>query len=157
MDKQKITLLREKLRKLELEMDWRFKSDDSCCGITLAQCSILLELFNKENTSIVELASALRLDTSTLSRTVDNMVNNGLVKRVLNEEDRRYVSVTLTEHGKAMGDAINSIYDTYYEKIFEHIPEKKHQQVIDSLFTFFEAVEKCSSENSCCRVRKNNS
>ena len=78
MDIKKIRLLREKLRQLERELDDRFRSDSGCCGLTLAQCHTLLEIGNKGEISLVELASRLSLDTSTLSRTINGLVILGL-------------------------------------------------------------------------------
>src|SRR5512133_88549 len=96
MDVGTIRNFREKLRQLEREIGWQLKSDTECCGVTLAQCHILLEIGKSGEMSIVDLASTLGLDTSTLSRHVNGMVNIGLVDRVLNARDRRFVSISLT-------------------------------------------------------------
>jgi DNA-binding MarR family transcriptional regulator len=100
MNIETIRNFREKLRQLEREIGWQLKSDTECCGITLAQCHIILEIGNNGETSVVDLANALGLDTSTLSRHINGMVNVGLVDRVLNPKDRRYVSITLTDQGR---------------------------------------------------------
>ncbi len=44
-------------------------------GISLAQCHTLLEIEKSHEISISELANTLSLDKSTVSRTVDGLVN----------------------------------------------------------------------------------
>lgn len=153
MDIQNIRFLREKLRQLELEMGWRFKEDTECCGVTLSQCHTLIELGKRGELSIVDLAAAMGLDTSTLSRTINGMVNIGLVNRILNPNDRRYVLVTLTEHGKNLYEHIENIYNNYYSKVFEFIPEEKHQQVLESFLLVADAVRKYRDVYECCECK----
>ncbi len=93
VDTETIRLFREKVRQVQRELGWSQKNDIQCCGVTMAQCHALLEIGSRDEISIVELAGLLGVDTSTLSRTVDNMVKGGLVDRLLNPQDRRYVSL----------------------------------------------------------------
>ena len=156
MDIEKIRHFRKKLRQFELEISGVLKNDRGCCGVTLPQCHILLEIGKKEEMSIVELSSALGLDTSTLSRTIDGMVRIGLVSRKLNPADRRYVSITLAQQGKAVYDSIENTYNNYFSKLFEFIPEEKQKQVVESFVLFADAVKKCKEENQGCGDRKKN-
>jgi len=57
----------EKLRQLEREIGWQLESDTECCGVTLTQCHIILEIGKTGESSVVDLATVLGLDTSTLS------------------------------------------------------------------------------------------
>jgi DNA-binding MarR family transcriptional regulator len=131
MDLETIQGFREKLRQLEREIGWQLKRDTECCGVTLAQCHIILEIGKNGETSIVDLSTTLGLDASTLSRHINGMVNVGLVDRVLNPKDRRYVSITLTTQGQKVYQSIEDICNTKYAKVFEFIPREKHQQVLE--------------------------
>lgn len=153
MDVEKIRHFRKKLRQFELEIGEVLKNDKGCCGITLPQCHTLLEIGKKEEMSIVELASALGLDTSTLSRTIDGLVGKRLVSRKLNPADRRYVSITLTNQGKTVYDSIENLYNNYFSKLFDFIPEEKQQQVVESFILFSNAIKKCKEENQGQRDR----
>ncbi len=124
---------RDLIRKLQRHLGGHWKSDAACCGITAAQCHTLMEVGDKGEISLVELASILELDTSTLSRTVEGMVQNGLVERRPNLDDRRYLNLTLTEQGQNAYDNINHIFDRYYSELFKKIPAEKHDQVIESI------------------------
>ncbi len=150
MELEDIRYFREIMRRLQRNLSWQSKSDAVCCGITLAQCHVLMEIGKVSEISIVDLASILGLDKSTLSRTIDGMVETGLVERLPNPEDRRFLKLTLTEEGKNLFDSINCTFDQYYKDVFAAIPSEKHQQVTESLSLLARAIaEKSSSE--CCR------
>lgn len=100
MEKDKVKLLRQKLEQLEPVMSWRMKEEVVCCGITIAQRQVLTELSHASEMCLAQLANKLGLDSSTLSRTTNRMVEAELVDRVINACDRRYVSLVLTDKGK---------------------------------------------------------
>jgi len=142
MDVEKISSLRQKLRELELEIASLLKKDHTCFGLTLSQCHVLIEIGKKGETSIVELASTLKLDSSSLSRTIDGMVNMGNVERIQNPTDRRYVAISLTKKGQDLFVSIENSYNRFFKKLFDIIPEDKHTQILESLHLFSEAVQK---------------
>ena len=151
MDIKKIRLLREKLRQLERKLDDRFRSDSGCCGLTLAQCHTLLEIGNKGEISLVELASRLSLDTSTLSRTINGLVILGLVNRLANEKDRRYISISLTDQGRKVFDEIEKTFNDYFSSVLELIPVEKREVVVESISLFSDALRKYNDSAGCCR------
>ena len=156
MDAGFIGLFREKVRHMERELGWSQKADVQCCGVTMAQCHALLEIGCRDEVSIVELAGALGVDTSTLSRTIDAMVRSALVNRFLNPQDRRYVSLTLTEQGRAVFHTIETSFNAYVARVFEFIPEEKHAQVMESLILLTSALEQCGRTYPCCDDRADN-
>lgn len=147
---------REKLRQLEREIGWQLKSDTECCGVTLTQCHIIVEIGNADEASVIDLATVLGLDTSTLSRHINGMVNVGLANRVLNPKDRRYVSITLTEQGQKVYQSIEDICNTKYVKVFESIPQERHQQVLEGFNLLVDAIvgaKKTEAAFGCCQDR----
>lgn len=142
METEKIMLFRKKLRQLQIKLDELLKLDGSCCGVSLSQCYTLLEIGNKKQLSMKELASEMGLDTSTLSRTIDGLVNIGLVDRVQNSDDRRYVTITLTKQGESIYNSIQEYYNIYFMSLFKLMPEEKHQQVIESFILFSDALQR---------------
>jgi DNA-binding MarR family transcriptional regulator len=152
MDIDTVKGFREKLRQLEREIVRQLKDDTECCGVTLAQCHIIVEIGNSKETSVVDLSTILGLDTSTLSRHINGMVNLGLVDRVLNPKDRRYVSITLTDQGRKAYQAIEDICNTKYTKLFELIPKAKHKQVLEGFYLLVDAVVATGKQDGlgCC-------
>ncbi len=149
MNEQEIRLIREKMLQLQRNLGGQLKSDAKCCGITVAQCHALMEVGAKGEMSLIELAGSLGLDNSTLSRTIDGMVQAGLVKRYANSQDRRYVAISLSRKGLALYDNIDRTFNEYFAGIFELIPEDKREQILESFTLLTEAVSKLGSLDSC--------
>ena len=140
--------LRELLRVLIRNLDVLEKGESSCCGVTVAQCHAIVEIGRAGEISLNALAELLVLDKSTMSRTINNLVEMELVIREMHRSDRRYVSIRLTEDGNKHFEVIEAGMKLYYENIFRSIPEDKRSQVIESL----ELVVRAAKENKCCPV-----
>lgn len=147
MENQGSNYLRELIRVLVRNLGILEKSDASCCGVTISQCHAIVEIGRSGEISLNELAELLVLDKSTMSRTINKLVEDGLVIRELDPEDRRYVKIKLTDKGVKIFKNIEESMDRYYKAIFNSIPEEKKEQVLDSLKLLIEAVNK----NKCCR------
>ena len=152
MEKQMIRIFRKSLRTFERLVDIQEKA---CChGISLPHCHVLLEIEEKGRATTGQLAKALNLDKSTLSRTIDGLVRDGQLERLPNPSDRRYVPLSLTEKGRATCDAINRSSDDYYARALERIPGKKAEQVINNFDALVQAFQEYASrhetEAECC-------
>ncbi|MEL7648449.1 MAG: MarR family transcriptional regulator [Sedimentibacter sp.] len=134
-------VMRELIRKLVRDLGVLEKNDASCCEVSLAQCHAIVEIGRKGKISLVDLAMMLGLDKSTMSRTINNLVESNLVIRDVDMENRRYVIIQLTEKGIRVFRNIEKSMDEYYGSIFNSIPENKRSQVIESLQLLNEAVE----------------
>jgi DNA-binding MarR family transcriptional regulator len=88
-----------------------------------------------------ELATMLNLDNSTMSRTVNNLVKKDLAQRITDQNDRRYITISLTNQGQAEFESIESVMDSYYDKVYQDIPENKREQLIDSINVLIKALE----------------
>lgn len=155
MDKKKIQFFRSVLRVLERELGFQTDSESQCCGVSLGQCHILMELSEKKETTIKELAEIFGLDKSSLSRTVDKMVEAEMLNRMESKEDRRYMSLSLTKKGAAAAENINKICNDYYGKLFELIPKEKHSSIMESLSLLSDALYHLRKQNKgtpkgCC-------
>lgn len=143
--------LRQKLRVLERETGGLLESRDECCGLTSSQCHTILEIAGKGYISLVDLASALGLDASTLSRTVQGLVILGLVHRAASEKDRRRVEIALTDQGRSVVGRIEALNNGYFEKVLAEIPADKHSALLDSLGLLTGAVKRVNDATGCCR------
>ena len=143
---------RELIRTLERKLGILEDNEFACCGVTLAQCHALVEIGRAGTISLNELAELVNLENSTMSRTVNNLVNKDLVERNLDSKDRRYVTIALTAEGHTIFESIETQMDNYFKDIFSHIPEEKGAQVLESLALIVEATNKskCCSKDTCC-------
>jgi DNA-binding MarR family transcriptional regulator len=131
--------LREAVRVLERRLGILDKAQAACCELTFAQCHAIVEIGRAGCISLNNLANLLDLDKSTMSRTVNNLVNNGLAIRDVYSEDRRYISIKLSEKGLSSYREIEEAMDIYFTQIYHLIPEDKREQVVDSLQVLIEA------------------
>ena len=143
---------RKSLRILEQEVGYSMASETGCCGVTLAQCHLLLEIEQRGTTGITELASALELDKSTLSRTVDGMCRSGLVDRRTDPANRRQQLISLTAKGRKKADGINGLCDFSYARLFDFIPADKRDSVIESAALLARAMRQKRKDpgSACC-------
>lgn len=146
MQERESNYLRESIRILVRNLGILEKADSNCCGVTISQCHAIVEIGRIEEISLNELAELLKLDKSTMSRTINNLVDRGLVVRELHPKDRRYVTIRLTDEGIKVFENIEEGMNQYYKNVFTSIPEGKREQVLDSLKLLIEAV----NQNKCC-------
>ncbi len=138
--------LREMVRILERKFGVLQESELSCCGITLSQCHALIEVGRKERISLNQLAQILNLDNSTLSRTVNKLVNKNLVERKVGTEDRRFVTISLSSEGIKLYEMIERNMNNYFSNIYDRIPDSKKQEVLESIKLLIDAFD----GGNCC-------
>lgn len=143
-------VLRNLIRVLGKNIGALEKNQIMCCGVTISQWYAILELGQVKEISLIDLANLLNLDKSTTSRTVDGLVRNGLVERLIDADNRRYVKIKLTAAGRDAFEKINAVFDSYHQGILAAIPENKRVQVIESLELIIQALK----HNSCCQSRE---
>lgn len=131
---------RRDLRKFERLVGSQHKGNTCCSGVTLAQCHTILEMEHLGRTTAGELAQSLGLDKSTLSRTIDGLVNIGQVSRVPHPYDRRYTWLVLTDQGQATCDEINRLNDLYYRQVFKAIPKSEQPGVLQAFSLLVDAM-----------------
>ncbi len=144
----KIREFRKSLRQFERTLTYEVNCTE-CHDVTLSQCHILLEIEEKEKTNTGELAIALELNKSTVSRTVDGLVKNGMVERTVDPEDRRYTHLSLSAEGKEKCQEINARNDAYFNQVFKRISEEKHEGVFELFNLFIEAMKSKTDGGNC--------
>ena len=146
MKKEYIQHFREILRIFDQELF--LQNSASCCkGISMAQCLTLLEIEKSSSSSISQLAERLSLDKSTVSRTVDGLVNIRMVNRVTPKENRRTALVNLTETGKEVCATINYTSDSYISEILRDFSEEEQEE-------FFRLFRKLTCNMADYRTQK---
>jgi DNA-binding MarR family transcriptional regulator len=85
---------------------------------------VLVALVSRDRASISELAEFTIIDQSTLSRTVDRMEEQRLVKRAPSEADGRTVVVSVTEAGQRAFEQMLPIASAQYEWAIRGIPAR---------------------------------
>jgi DNA-binding MarR family transcriptional regulator len=124
-----------------------------CSNVTLAQCLVLLEIEEGGRLTMGQLASRLRLDNSTLSRTIEGLVKGGLVERSREDRDRRVVRIRLTRKGTSTCRSIHEENDEQCRRIFEKIVPSRRAAIVKSFETLVRAYLDAETEQNpqaCC-------
>lgn len=126
------------------------KSEAGCCGISLSQCHLLLEIFQRSRggASLSELAATLQLDLSTVSRVADGLVRRGLLQRETDPADRRRTVLLLTPRGRELVETIRRGTKKYFREILRQVPAEKHQVVLEGLDLLVKALR--NLKGGCC-------
>lgn len=69
-------------------------------GLTISQFGVLEALLHKGPLCQRDIALKILKSTGNITLVIDNLEKQGLVKRERSEEDRRYLTVSLTGHGR---------------------------------------------------------
>ena len=155
MNKNQVEKFRKILRQIQRELAALFKNDAQCCGISLAQCHAMIELGISGKTSISILANEIGLDKSTLSRTIDSLVQQDLVLRNINNEDRRFMTVELSARGEKFYKSLNDRCNMIFNEAMEDIPGEKQAQLLEDLNLFLKILNKVQqkgllNQTDCC-------
>ena len=75
------------------------RAQDTALGVPPAQLSALSVIVLGGKTSLSDLAKAEQVRPPTMSRIIDGLVRDGLVKRETDKRDRRSIIITATEKG----------------------------------------------------------
>ena len=118
-----------------------------CTEVTLPQCLVLLEIEEWKRLTVGQLASRLRLDDSTLSRTIDGLVRRGLLTRARDDRDRRVVWIGITREGVATCDEIHEQNDDIVRNVFDKIPPSKRDAVVRNFEVLVQAYLDNESES----------
>ena len=110
-------------------------------GLTLGDYQVLVYLSEAEDRSMrmCDLADALRLSPSGLTRRLDGLVKGGLVARQPSDEDRRVMMAVLTPSGlrrlqKAAPDHVENVR----ENLFNHLNPTQ----VKNMASIFESIQR---------------
>lgn len=138
--------LRELIRQLERKTGALDDAKMACCNITMAQCHALVEIGRAKHISLIELSETLGLENSTMSRTVNHLVNAEMVNRNTDPTNRRYITISLTKDGQKIFDGIETSMNLYYKQILRKIPEEKQAEVLESIQILLDAFTASEQE-----------
>lgn len=114
-------------------------------GLTLPQMGILNTISTFPEITLKEITVKLQLSKSTVSTTIDDLVNLKLIERKTNNQDRREINLTSTAKGKELSQQSCQNALSYRAMIYalDKIPEKEvriltalHQKLLTHLQDF---------------------
>lgn len=102
-------------------------------GITQSIGYLLINIDEKEGTTVSKAASLLGLKSTSLSRMLSQLESSGLIYRESNPGDKRSVKIYLTELGKEKRHQARVVVRQFNNYLNEHIKESDRQYLFDLL------------------------
>ena len=112
-------------RQLEEELQESLRPE----GIPIEQFRILNALAESDGLSMGELASAVLVDASSLTKIVDRMVVEALVYRAVAPNDRRRIRIFLATKGKALHKRLKGILGAQQRNLVERLDLTKAKEL----------------------------
>jgi DNA-binding MarR family transcriptional regulator len=98
-----------------------FKQDG--VDITIEQWSVLYHLWKQDGQSQQDLCNATFRDKPSITRLLDNLEKQKLVRRVASKEDRRMNLIYLTEMGRRLQDPTHELANQTLNEALEGVPQ----------------------------------
>jgi DNA-binding MarR family transcriptional regulator len=116
--------------------------DQTPCGqpVPVSEAHALVELDREGPLTQVELTGRLRLEKSTVSRLVGQLIGRGWVQRSKRDGDARLVWLELTDAGRKAASELAAARAARFATLLEAIPDERRQTVIDALTLLTEAA-----------------
>jgi len=101
-------------------------------GITQATGYVLINI-RKEGTAVTQIATLLGVKSTSLSRMLSGMEQQGLIYRKADTADKRSVRVFLTEEGQRRREIAKNIVREFNSYLDDHIKDAERQKLIETL------------------------
>ena len=105
------------IRNTWLQIAKMYNEEAAKYGSTMVTGFALLSIDPKLGTPSTQLGPKMGIQSTSLSRTIKKLEENGLITRVPNKMDKRSVLICLTEEGKAMRNISKQIVLGFNDKI----------------------------------------
>jgi DNA-binding MarR family transcriptional regulator len=102
-------------------------------NLTARQYVVLVTAAQKDGASQQDIIDATGIDRSTVSQIMQTMIRKGLLKRKRTKEDARAYAITLTEHGRDVLKASETIVSGVDEALIGALPTNRAKTFIDNL------------------------
>jgi DNA-binding MarR family transcriptional regulator len=112
--------------------------------VTIAQHRVLVLLEGRGPQTMRALAEQLDVSPSTATRVCDRLVDKKLVRRRIDDNDRRAVRVDLTPRGRKLIEHVMQRRRALIAAILEHLPPASQRRLADALLEFAAAAGEIS-------------
>jgi len=125
--------------------------DAVCCGTVTVQQCVALQTLLESPRELSALAAETGTSPSAMTRLVDGLESKGWVERVRDGSDRRKVEARLTTEGQSEAERLRGLTEQTVSALLAHIPEGKHDLVLEGVKLLRGAVGKLREKGlGCC-------
>jgi DNA-binding MarR family transcriptional regulator len=136
----KVEELADRLHSTAIHLLRQVRVQDSASGLAPARLSALSVLVFGGAMSLNELARAEQVRPPTMSRIVDALESEGLIRRTVNQQDRRAVVLEATENGTAILWQGRKRRVKFLAKHLSRLSEQERKQIDDAIKSIQKAM-----------------
>lgn len=116
------------------------KQNQTLMGIKKSEARILLciEYLSQEKdckVTVSNISKNLSITSPTTTELVKNLTDKGYIERHVNENDKRFVEIALTNSGKKLVHNISDYYDALFSGLVETLGKQQSELLIELLST----------------------
>ena len=136
----------ELLKQFLIDLQSVFRTQLKKLDLTLSQI-ILISSIPIGGIDMTTLSIKIGVDNSTLTRLIDILIKNGIVKKNKNPKDKRSFIVTVTEKGEFLQSKIELEIESFVTKIFQKTSSVDQEELKKNHSSFHWIVSKYKLKN----------
>ncbi|MEK9869861.1 MAG: MarR family transcriptional regulator [Gammaproteobacteria bacterium] len=121
------------LRRITRAIDLHTKHLEKTSGITTSQLLVLEATSRLGNPSPSAIAREVMLSQATVTQILDRLAKAGLIDRAKRSEDKRLVTITLTEKGRKRTDDAPELLQDGFLREYRKLPDWQRTMLVASL------------------------
>ncbi len=123
--------------------------EEKSLEITPEQWSTLVNLWEKDGQTQMELAVKCSKDKTSIVRILDNLERNSMIVRIPNPSDKRSKLIYLTNRAKELEKISKTIARGLEKEAIKGIPEEEMKTCRDVLSKIYDNLEAANKQNRC--------
>ncbi len=109
---------------------------------SLTEVRIMYEIFHNDGTNARQMLESLAIDEGYLSRTIDRLVNKGLIFKKRSKEDGRVLILSLSSTGRKVFLQLASAAESAIASLIHYLPPKEVIEIVDCMHRIQELLTK---------------
>lgn len=101
--------------------------------VSYSQILVMYALLETGQATMSELSRWLKISRGVTTRTVDRLVEKGMVERWRDRADRRVVLVSLSKEGRDFAEKMISVHLENMDKVFQSVGKEKRESFLELL------------------------
>jgi DNA-binding MarR family transcriptional regulator len=115
-------------------------------GLSMPQFSVLMQLHHRGNCGIGDISERFDITSAAASQMVEKLVQNGLIHREEDPQDRRAKRLNLTDKGRHLIQKATEERYRWVDQLAEQLTVEEREKVSDALNIMTEAARKMEAE-----------
>ena len=131
----------ELLKQFLIDLQSLFRTSTKKLNVTLSQITLISSI-PIDGITMSTLSHRIGVDNSTLTRLIDILIRNKIVRKIKNPKDSRSFIILLTKNGEKLQYKIEQEIDRFGSKLYNKIPIEDQDEIKEVLSTLHWLISK---------------